>query len=82
MLYNDYHRTQLQNQGRVAVKYVDPEMTAQEFVAAFNSGEGKKTFHHKLQLFAGTVQATDQYWSNIKNQFLHTSLYHSYITKS
>ena len=72
VLYNDYHLTQLQNQGRVAVKYVYPTMASQEFVAAFNSKEGNKSLQKKLQLFDGTVRANDRYWRNIKNQFLAT----------
>ena len=121
-LDNDSRRSQLQSQGCIALRDVDPTLTVSEFMAQWQAGStgaggshaptggqagstgagsshaptggqagstgagsshaptgGHRDIRRKIQYYAGNVRSTDQYWMAVKNDFLATALYHSFV---
>ena len=72
-------------QGRVALNTddtLDPNITAEDFLTRWNSGEeAQNKFRKRLLYYCGNVPGTGQYWNSKGKEFLATAMRHSVIEK-
>ena len=83
VLGNEIDRVALQRQGRAAISIdnVDPNLTAEAFLRQWDDTEGQRKIRQRLNIHAGNVRGTDQYWSSRRREFKATSLFSSYLLK-